>query len=82
MMYAELIDMDDFMLVMERLGITTDERRDFEYVTSRIEQWLNEASEKDSREFWQTIDDIEEDGILLPDVENIILWSRKLPMAS
>ncbi|XAW88236.1 hypothetical protein ABDK09_02360 [Vibrio sp. CDRSL-10 TSBA] len=82
MMYAELIDMDDFMLVMKRLGITTDERRDFEYVTSRIEQWLNEASEKDSREFWHTIDDIEEDGILLPDVENIILWSRKLPMAS
>lgn len=82
MMYAELIDMDDFMLVMKRLGITNDEHRDFEYVTSCIEQWLNEASEKDSREFWATIDDIEEDGILLPEVENIVLWTRKLPLAS
>lgn len=82
MMYAELIDMDDFMLVMKRLGITNDERRDFEHITSSIEQWLNEASEKDSHEFWATIDEIEEDGILLPEVENIILWARKLPLAS
>lgn len=81
MMYADLVDMDDFMTVMAKLGIPTDKTRDFEHVTDGIKQWLSIANERETHLFWTTIKRIEEEGILLPDVENIILWSREYQMA-
>ncbi|EKO3517890.1 hypothetical protein LA983_002337 [Vibrio fluvialis] len=81
MMYADLVDMDDFMAVMAKLGIPNEKERDFEQVTCSIKHWLSSANEQDSRIFWATMEQIEEEGILLPDVENIILWSRDYQMA-
>ncbi|EKO3904839.1 hypothetical protein KW523_20755 [Vibrio fluvialis] len=81
MMYADLVDMDDFMAVIAKLGIPNEKERDFEQVTCRIKQWLSSANEQDSHIFWATMEQIEEEGILLPDVENIILWSRDYQMA-
>ncbi|MDW6004128.1 hypothetical protein [Vibrio mangrovi] len=81
MMYAELVDMDDFTFMMGKFGIAaSNEETDCDKLKVQIKAWLNQADEKELRSFWETIDRIEDDGILLPDVENIICWSRQLDL--
>ncbi|SJN52768.1 hypothetical protein VR7878_00038 [Vibrio ruber DSM 16370] len=78
MMYAELVDMDDFTFMIGKFGIVAShEEIDSDQLKVQIGAWLNHADEPELRSFWETIDRIEDDGILLPDVENIICWSRQ-----
>ncbi|WP_141650701.1 hypothetical protein [Vibrio gazogenes] len=84
MMYAELVDMEDFTFMMGKFGISASHQNtanqvhtDSDELKGQIKAWLNQADERALCAFWETIDRIEDDGILLPDVENIICWSRQ-----
>ncbi|SHF79188.1 hypothetical protein SAMN02745781_03171 [Vibrio gazogenes DSM 21264] len=84
MMYAELVDMEDFTVMIGKFGITAShpntanqENTNSDELKGQIKVWLNQADDRALCAFWETIDRIEDDGILLPDVENIICWSRQ-----
>ena len=76
MMYADLVDMDDFVLALQGLGVVC-ESQDPSSVQTSIQRWLETADDATSDCFWDMLLRIEAEGILLPDVENVINWSHQ-----
>ncbi|SJL83818.1 hypothetical protein [Vibrio palustris] len=76
MMHADLVDMEDFVLELQGVGLVC-ESHDASSVQASIEHWLATADDSDNDCFWDTLLRIEAEGILLPDVENLINWSHK-----
>ncbi|MDC0610166.1 hypothetical protein OAP63_05490 [Vibrio sp.] len=77
MMYADLVDMNDFTSAIAELGVVCDSTES-DNVKRSIETWLGKAAPSESKQFWATVSRIEEDGILLPEVESLIYWSHEL----
>ncbi|MGO1296872.1 MAG: hypothetical protein ACTMIA_06120 [Vibrio sp.] len=76
MMHADLVDMDDFVLELQGLGMVC-ESHEISSVQSSIERWLATADDASSDGFWDMLLRVEAEGILLPDVENVINWSHQ-----
>jgi hypothetical protein len=76
MMYADLVDMDDFVKALNDVGVACASR-DANGVKTEIAHWLKNGDSKSRDCFWDVLRRIETEGILLPDVENIISWTHK-----
>jgi hypothetical protein len=74
MMYADLVDMSDFIAAIELVGVKCHSQ-DSECVKNAIEQWLTEVDIKQTGHLWEVILRLEREGILLPEVEKLIDWS-------
>lgn len=79
MMHVDLVDMVDFVKKLCELGIKCVSN-ETESVKKSIGEWFNRVDSESNSRFWETLLRIEKDGILLPDVEEVIDWShRQLP---
>ena len=76
MMYADLVDMDDFVTALAGLGIVCLSN-EISSVKTSIQNWLQGVDVAKSDSFWDTILRIEAEGILLPEVEQVINWSHR-----
>lgn len=79
MMHVDLVDMDDFVTDLGQLGIECTSK-DVDSVKSSIDEWLQTVDSTQRDQFSKLIFCIEQKGILLPDIENVVRWgAQQLP---
>lgn len=79
MMHVDLVDMDDFITDLNQLGIECTSA-DVDSVKSSIDKWLQGVDTTQRDRFSKLLFCIEEKGILLPDIENVVRWgAQQLP---
>ncbi len=79
MMHVDLVDMDDFIMDLGQLGIECSSM-DVDSVKSSIDEWLQTVDSTQRDKFSKLLFCIEEKGILLPDLENVVRWgAQQLP---
>ncbi|MBF9000955.1 MULTISPECIES: hypothetical protein [Vibrio] len=79
MMHADLVDMVDFVNTISDLGIQCSSNEP-EKVKSSIELWLKDNA--DNAPLWDAVYAFESDGILLPEVEEVIAWTLSKKLAA
>ncbi|WPC75584.1 hypothetical protein [Vibrio porteresiae] len=72
MMHADLVDMVDFINTLSDLGIKCHSNAP-DSVKNSIENWLKATP--NNTPLWDAVYAVDSDGILLPDVEDVITWA-------
>jgi hypothetical protein len=79
MMHVDLVDMDDFINDLSKLGIECPDS-DVDNVKSSIDTWLQSVDTTQRDQFSKLLFCVEQKGILLPDIESVVLWGiQQLP---
>jgi len=76
MMHVDLVDMVDFVKALCEVGIKCVSN-ETESVKKCISDGLKNGDSESNVRFWDTLLRIESEGILLPDVEEVIDWSHR-----
>lgn len=72
MMYADLIDMQDFIERLQKLGVKMSTDANAETVQTTLENWLQAASPEQLAAFRQMSEDIEAHYEVLPAVDALL----------
>lgn len=77
MMYADLIDLEDFSECLRGLGVTVPSGADQQLVALTLESWLDNASFDDKRSADLLLGELEEArGMMLPIVSALVHCGR------
>ncbi len=77
MMYADLIDLDDFAERLRGLGITVPSGADQQQVALTLENWLDKASYGEKRSADRLLGELEQvKGLMLPSVSALVHCGR------
>ncbi|MEF1311436.1 hypothetical protein QTO01_15120 [Vibrio mytili] len=79
MMHVDLVDMDDLITDLDQIGIECT-GHDVDSVKNSIDKWLESVDSIQRDRFSKLIFSMEQKGILLPDIENVVRWgAQRLP---
>lgn len=77
MMYADLIDLEDFTERLRGLGVTVPSGADQQLVALTLENWLDKASFDEKRSADRLLGELEEvRGLMLPTVSALVHCGR------
>lgn len=77
MMYADLIDLEDFSERLRGLGVTVPSGADQQQIALTLESWLDNASFKEKRSADRLLGELEEvRGMMLPSVSALVHCGR------
>jgi len=77
MMYADLIDLEDFSDRLRELGVALPARADEQLIALEFEAWLEDASDDEKRSVERLFGELnQEPGLMLPTVAALVYCSR------